>query len=44
MSNEGIERTADLTFTRPCTLCAGDIRVVNGERLRHVCRLPKEEA
>lgn len=35
-----IERTATLTFTRDCTLCGGDIHVVNGERQRHTCKLP----
>ena len=35
-----IERTADLVLTRECTLCGGGIYVVNGERLRHACRLP----
>jgi hypothetical protein len=34
------ERTSTLTFTRPCTLCHGDIHVINGERQRHVCKLP----
>lgn len=37
---QAIERTATLTFTRDCTLCGGDIHVVNGERQRHTCKLP----
>jgi len=31
--------TASLNFTRPCTLCGGEISVVNGERQRHLCRI-----
>jgi hypothetical protein len=38
-----IERTADLTFERACTLCGGSISVVSGERQRHACKLPEVE-
>ena len=31
--------TASLNFTRPCTLCGGEISVVNGQRQPHRCRI-----
>jgi hypothetical protein len=38
-----IESTSTLTVTRPCTLCSGPVSVVDGERQRHICKLPAPE-
>jgi hypothetical protein len=38
-----IESTATLTFTRKCTLCGGPVSVMNGDRQRHLCKLPASE-
>lgn len=33
-------RARGINLTRSCTLCDGDIHIIDGERQRHVCTIP----